>query len=171
MTVASAVGPPVTAVVTATPEARGVVRVRVAVRGPGATEFVDEHVRVAVPVASAWARLGDVLHAESAAPWHAARLGARHPGALVVAAHHGHVCRLRVGPSGTPLVLRTARLLRGARPEVPWPVWASLAHTFLAAGCRYGGWPRCGWGPGRGRWPPRGRVPAAWPGGSSLARR
>ncbi|MER7348535.1 hypothetical protein ABT390_24380 [Streptomyces aurantiacus] len=134
MTVASAVGPPVTAVVTATPEARGVVRVRVAVRGPGATEFVDEHVRVAVPVASAWARLGDVLHAESAAPWHAARLGARHPGALVVAAHHGHVCRLRVGPSGTPLVLRTARLLRGARPEVPWPVWASLAHTFLAAG-------------------------------------
>lgn len=144
MTGVLVVGLPVTAVgtavVTATPEARGVEWVRVALLGLAATGFVDEHVRVASPAEGSWARLGDVLHAESAAPWHAARLAARHPGALVVAAHHGRVCRLRLGPRGVPLVLRAARGPRGGRgeragrPELPWPVWASLAHAFLAAG-------------------------------------
>lgn len=126
-----------TAVVTSTFQARGVERVRVALRCPALPcgVFVDEHLRVALPAPGAWAGLGDVLHEESTAPPRTERLAARHPGALVVAVHRGRACRLRLGPSGTYLELRAVRRVQ---PPTPWPVWASLAHAFITAGLSAG---------------------------------
>ncbi|MVO86349.1 hypothetical protein GPA10_16680 [Streptomyces sp. p1417] len=126
----------VTATVTCVPRARGVEHVRVALRGPALPGgvLVDEHLRVALPASGAWAGAGDVLHEESAAGATAAaravRLAARHPGALVVAVHHGCWCRLVVGRRGSSVALRSARW---RRPSVPWPVWASLAHAVTVA--------------------------------------
>ncbi|WJV45527.1 hypothetical protein [Streptomyces flavofungini] len=108
-------------------------RVRVTLRCPGrGAGFVDEHVRVALPAPEGWARLGDVLHEESAAPGRAEWLASRYPGALVVAVSDGEACRLRVGACGREVLLRA-----GPCGVPPWPVIASLAHAFAGAG---GGW-------------------------------
>lgn len=124
---------PLTAWVTTVAEARSVERVRVRLRCPErGPDFVDEHVRVALPAPGAWAWAGDVVHEGSAAPCRPGVLAARYPGALVVAAHDGGVCRLRVGPRGAAVVLRVPRC--GASGVLPWPVWASLVHACVVAG-------------------------------------
>lgn len=122
-----------TAHVTTTAVVSRVERVRVALRWPErGVDFVDEHVRVALPAPAGWARAGDVLHEASAAPGRAVRVASRHPGALVVAVYDGEVCSLRVGSCDA--------LVRAAQGVgvPPWPVWASLAHAVLAAAG--GGW-------------------------------
>ncbi|MDQ1026921.1 hypothetical protein QF035_004503 [Streptomyces umbrinus] len=110
--------------------------------------FVDRHLRVALPAPSPWPPLADVLLAPDApdAPSGGSTRGtggaaadamaAGHPGAAVVAVHHGtRLCRLRLGPydSGAtraPLSLTLTACHAALRP---WPVWASLAHAWLVA--------------------------------------
>ncbi|MEU9960368.1 hypothetical protein [Streptomyces sp. NPDC050982] len=108
--------------------------------------FGDRHLRVALPAApSPWPSLADVLLAPGApgaggtgdtGDTAANALAADHPGAAVVAVHHGTgLCRLRLGPYGsgtTPAPLALTLTARHAALH-PWPVWASLAHAWLVA--------------------------------------
>jgi hypothetical protein len=110
--------------------------------------FVDRHLRVALPAPSPWPPLADVLLAPGApgAPGTGGTEGtggvtvdataARHPGAAVVAVHHGtRVCRLRLGPYDSGATRAPLSLTLTARHAAlhPWPVWASLAHAWLVA--------------------------------------
>ncbi|MEV2234252.1 hypothetical protein AB0H69_37595 [Streptomyces phaeochromogenes] len=110
--------------------------------------FVDRHLRVTLPAPSPWPSLADVLLApdvpggggaggrgdtEGAA---ADAMAAGHPGAAVVAVHHGtRLCRLRLGPydSGATRAPLTLTLTARHAALHPWPVWASLAHAWLVA--------------------------------------
>ncbi len=113
--------------------------------------FVDRHLRVALPAPSPWPPLADVLLAPStpgapgggdagdagdAGGTAADAMAARHPGAAVVAVHHGtRVCRLRLGPYDSGATRAPLMLTLTARHAAlhPWPVWASLAHAWLIA--------------------------------------
>lgn len=113
--------------------------------------FMDRHLRVALPAPSPWPPLADVLLAPGAqgAPGGAGTRGtggmggaaadamaASHPGAAVVAVHHGtRLCRLRLGPydSGATRTPLTLTLTARHAALHPWPVWASLAHAWLIA--------------------------------------
>ncbi|MFF4749949.1 transcriptional regulator [Streptomyces sp. NPDC002514] len=95
------------------------------------TLTVDEHVRVRLPAGHRWPQLGDVLLAHGTGARTAAETAATHPGALVVAVHHGPRCWLRLGRDGTVLELEAAGPT--GRDEA-WGTLASLAHTWLVAG-------------------------------------
>ncbi|WP_086860183.1 hypothetical protein [Streptomyces milbemycinicus] len=113
-------------------------RIRGVLKHPeSGAEVVDEHLRVELPAPGRWSTLADVLlvtaegqPAIGEGQDGIAELRARHPGALVVAVHHGSRCRLWLGPGGRTLTLRARR--PSAVP--PWGLWASLAHTWLVAG-------------------------------------
>ncbi|MEU5109213.1 MULTISPECIES: transcriptional regulator [unclassified Streptomyces] len=106
-------------------------RIRGVLKHPeSGAEIVDEHLRVELPAPGTWSTLADVLLATGEGQDAIAELRARHPGALVVAVHHGPRCRLWLGPGGRTLALRARR----PSPTPPWGLWASLAHTWLVAG-------------------------------------
>lgn len=105
-------------------------RVRTALACPvSGAPVVDEHLLVGLPAPRQWPLLADVLLATGDRD-HGARVAARHPGALVIAVHRGPECWMRLGPEGVVLTLRARR--QASRPQ--WRLWASLAHTWLAAG-------------------------------------
>ncbi|MER6530485.1 hypothetical protein [Streptomyces sp. NPDC001508] len=95
------------------------------------TMIVDEHVRVSLPAGKRWPSLGDVLVGPGAGATSAAETALSHPGALVVAVHHGPRCWLRLGPEGTALELEAQGPGQSARI---WGTFASLAHAWLVAG-------------------------------------
>ncbi|MFE7031626.1 hypothetical protein ACFU9Y_15055 [Streptomyces sp. NPDC057621] len=98
--------------------------------------FVDRHLRVALPAPYPWPPLADVLLAQGAPDTTADTSAYGHPGAAVVAVHHGtRVCRLRLGPcgSGTTRTPLTVTLTARHAALHSWPVWASLAHAWLVA--------------------------------------
>ncbi|MFF0224363.1 hypothetical protein [Streptomyces sp. NPDC004629] len=97
------------------------------------TMTVDEHVRVCLPAGKRWPPLGDVLVGPGAGASSAAETALSHPGALVVAVHHGPRCWLRLGPDGAALELE-ARGPGSRQPEQTWGTLASLAHAWLVAG-------------------------------------
>ncbi|MET8943797.1 hypothetical protein ABZX30_09450 [Streptomyces sp. NPDC004542] len=109
-------------------------RVRTVLRGPArGAVTVDEHVRVRLPARGCPALLGDVLIEHGTGAPRAAETASSHPGALVVAVHHGSRCWLRFSPDGTVLELEA----RTAPPEDSddmWAALASLAHSWLVAG-------------------------------------
>ncbi|MDX3640048.1 hypothetical protein [Streptomyces sp. MB09-02B] len=113
--------------------------VRIAPPGPaGCPPLVDEHLRVELPAPWPWPVLADVLVAPGSGDAAADALAAAHPGTAVVAVHTGPTgagrCWLRVGPHGrVPIRLR---LTAHHAALHPWPVWASLAHTWLVTGAR-----------------------------------
>jgi hypothetical protein len=99
----------------------------------GGPTFVDRHVRVGLPAPRPWPLLADVLVAQGVDGSTVDALAATHPGAAVVAVHHGaQACWLRLGPYGQVPV----RLALDARHAAvrPWHAWASLAHAWLVAG-------------------------------------
>jgi hypothetical protein len=97
------------------------------------TAVVDEHLRVGLPAPARWAVLADVLHTESEGPARAAELAAGHPGALVVAVHHGPLCWIRFTCQGLPRTLTIHRPEAASDGQV-WKILASLAHAWLGAG-------------------------------------
>jgi len=111
--------------------------VEVALTLPGHNRpFVERHLRVALPAPSPWPSLADVLLARGAPGVTADALAAGHPGAAVVAVHHGtRECRLRLEPydCGTTRVPLAVTLTARHAALHPWPVWASLAHAWLVA--------------------------------------
>ncbi|MFJ8791371.1 hypothetical protein [Streptomyces sp. NPDC102462] len=119
---------------------RGPLRVRTVLLNPhsgngagieAGSVTVDEHVRVSLPAEKRWAALGDVLVGPGAGATRAAETALSHPGALVVAVHHGRRCWLRLGPDGTVLELEA----RGpGQPAETWGTLASLAHAWLVVG-------------------------------------
>ncbi len=107
-------------------------RVRTVLLDPvSGASAVDEHVRVRYPAPRGRPDLADVLTAPGTGAPQAARLAARHPGALVVAVCHGPRCWIRPGPAGPPLTF-TAHAT-GA-PAGVWDALASLVHSCLVAG-------------------------------------
>ncbi|MFJ2264236.1 hypothetical protein ACIOKD_39180 [Streptomyces sp. NPDC087844] len=118
--------------------------------------FVDRHLRVALPAPGPWPPLADVLLARGAPDAAADTPAACHPGAAVVAVHHGtRVCRLRLGPydSGTARAPLTVTLTARHAALHPWPVWASLAHAWLVAHAETP-WPGAARAGARQRWAP-----------------
>lgn len=109
--------------------------VRVTRAGAGGVAVVDEHLRVRLPAPRPWPALADVLVAPGSGDDAADVLAAAHPGSAVVAVHTGaERCWLRLGPHGRTPVRLT---LTGRHAALhPWPVWASLAHTWLMTGTR-----------------------------------
>ncbi|MEU6606667.1 hypothetical protein ABZ922_16690 [Streptomyces shenzhenensis] len=107
------------------------------------TVTVDEHVRVRLPAGNRRPLLGDVLVGPGTGATSAAETALSHPGALVVAVHHGSRCWLRLGPDGTALELET---VGPGQPPETWGTLASLAHAWLVAGlpaAEFGAAPLC----------------------------
>ncbi|MEU1305322.1 transcriptional regulator [Streptomyces shenzhenensis] len=107
------------------------------------TVTVDEHVRVRLPAGNRRPLLGDVLVGPGTGAASAAETALSHPGALVVAVHHGSRCWLRLGPDGTALELET---VGPGQPPETWGTLASLAHAWLVAGlpaAEFGSAPLC----------------------------
>lgn len=94
--------------------------------------ILDEHVSVRLPAGTRWSRLGDVLIGPGTGATEAAETAVAHPGALVVAVHHGSRCWLRLG-AGVPAVLAFEAAGPGHLEE-RWEILASLAHAWLVAG-------------------------------------
>ncbi|MFF7394128.1 hypothetical protein ACFZAE_37515 [Streptomyces scabiei] len=110
--------------------------VRIAPPGPACPPaLVDEHLRVELPAPWPWPALADVLVAPGSGDAAADALAAAHPGTAVVAVHTGAGrCWLRVGPHGrVPIRLHLTERHAAVHP---WPVWASLAHTWLVTSTR-----------------------------------
>ncbi len=110
-------------------------RVRSVLLAPASgTVTVDEHVRVRLPARARPPWLADVLIEHGTGARRAAETAVVHPGALVVAVHHGSRCWLRFSPDGAVVELESQSAADTGRPEEVWAALASLAHTWLVAG-------------------------------------
>jgi hypothetical protein len=90
---------------------------------------VDEHVRVRLPGPHHYDRLADVLvlPGTSTTPHDMAM---HCPGALVIAAHQGLECRLRLGVGSAVTQTLGAQHASG----LSWEMWASLARAMVVFG-------------------------------------
>ncbi|MBM9503670.1 hypothetical protein [Actinacidiphila acididurans] len=108
------------------------------VRADTGAVTVDRHLRVEADADAPdpWRVVADVLVTRGG-PQQVTELARHHPGALVVAAHDGPDCWLLLG---SPRDSRVRACWRRPDPgtaagtDPPWPVWASLVHSWLVAG-------------------------------------
>jgi hypothetical protein len=106
------------------------------VRADTGTLVVDRHLRVDAGAADPWRMAADVLIGRGGPPQVTA-LARRHPGALVVAAHHGGDCWMQLGIGQDRPVRAHWREPEGGAAGgtgLPWPLWASAVHAWLVAG-------------------------------------
>jgi hypothetical protein len=111
-------------------------------RGGAAGPVRDRHLRVHSTAPHHRHRLADVLVRPGAGADAAAELAWQHPGALVIAAYQGPWCWLHLGAGmststgGSLASPGSPALVLGPRQaaQLPWELWASLAHTWLVGG-------------------------------------
>ncbi|WP_432251356.1 hypothetical protein [Streptomyces sp. HNM1019] len=106
-------------------------------RAGTASPVVDRHLRTGGGAPRPWRMAADVL-VTPGGPHQASTLARHHPGALVVAAFTGPDCWVRLGAGPGRALRMRKRAASGEatapREDLPWPLWASLVHTWLVAG-------------------------------------